>query len=512
MLQRLPIGIQDFEKLRSNNFLYIDKTEKIFDLLNGAGYYFLSRPRRFGKSLLVSTLKEIFLGKKELFKGLWIEDKIEWKSHSVVHLSFGVGGYKELGLVNYLLKKLGQVAEEHELTIESTTVGFALEELITKIYKKYNKQVVLLIDEYDKPIIDFLGKEEIPIALAHRSIMKEFYSPIKDLGSYLRFFLLTGVSKFSKVTIFSELNNLSDITLDQKYSTLLGYTEAEVLHYFVDYLKQVAIEEDISQQELIEKMRLWYNGYNFRGEEKVYNPFSILNFFDKKQFDNYWFESGTPSFLIKAIEEGNFYEMKDVEVDLLSLGNFELEDIDPVIVLFQAGYLTIKEQKPFNMFRLGYPNLEVANAMNRLLLAQYARKKITQTDNLLSKLASAFNNNDLETVFFYLNALFADIPYQIFETKKESYYHSIIFLTFKLLGYYSDAEVSTAIGRIDVVVKNENTIYVIEFKVNDTAENALQQIKDRKYAEKYTAENKTIVLIGVACNEKTIKEYLVEQL
>ena len=511
-LPRLPIGIQDFAKLRSNGFLYVDKTELIFDLLNGAGHYFLSRPRRFGKSLLVSTLKEIFLGNKEYFKDLWIEDKIEWKAYSVIHLSFGVSGYKELGLVNYLLKKIGQVAQQHQLKIESLTVGFALEELVVKLYEKYDKEVVLLIDEYDKPIIDFLGKDEIEIALAHRSIMKDFYSPIKDLGSYLRFFFLTGVSKFSKVTIFSDLNNLEDITLNKNYSTLLGYTETEVLHYFKDSFNQSAEEKKLPKQELIEKIRLWYNGYDFNGEEKVYNPFSILNFFNEQQFNNYWFESGTPSFLLKSIAKSGFYDMKDIEVSLFALGNFELSNIDPFVVLFQAGYLTIKEQKPFNMYRLGYPNLEVENSMNRLLLSQFTKKDLTQSDNLLSKLNTAFSKNDLETVFFYLNALFADIPYQIFETKKESYYHSVIFLTFKLLGYFSDAEVSTSIGRIDVVVKNETTIYIIEFKVDDTVQNALQQIKDRKYAEKYTSENKTIVLIGVACNDKTIKEYLIETL
>ena len=293
---------------------------------------------------------------------------------------------------------------------------------------------------------------------------------------------------------------------------MLGYTEKEILHYFADYISSIAKNKNISKTEILEKMRLWYNGYNFKGNKRVYNPFSILNFLEKQEFDNYWFATGTPTFLVKLIAQNYKYQIKKMATSINALEKFELTKLDLLVVLFQTGYFTLKQHLEENMYLLDYPNREVERSMNQLLLAEYTKKETTETTNLSYKLKVSFDKNELDKVFVYLNALFADIPYQIFEAKRESYYHSIIFLTFKLLGYYSDAEVSTSIGRVDVVVKNETTIYVIEFKVNDTAENALEQIKDRKYAEKYVSENKTIMLIGVACNEKTIKEYLVERI
>ena len=345
--------------------------------------------------------------------------------------------------------------------------------------------------------------------------MKNFYSPIKSLDPHLRFFFLTGVSKFSKVSIFSDLNNLNDISLGNNFADLLGYTESEVLHYFSNYIKITAKTNGISEEELLQEIRLWYNGYNFKGSEKVYNPFSVLNFFDKQEFNNYWFETGTPTFLVKLVIQGGYYDMQNIEASLSSLGKFELRDLSPIAMLFQTGYLTLKENLVFDIYRLGYPNKEVANSLEQLLLAEYAKKQTTETTSLLYQLKVNFDNNKLDKVFIHLNSLFASIPYQIFETKKESYYHSIIYLTFKLLGYYTQSEVSTSEGRIDAVVQAQNFIYILEFKVSDTAQNALQQIKDKKYADKYKMEKengKQIFLIGVACNEKTITDYLVEEI
>jgi len=511
-MKKLPIGIQSFKKLRENDFLYVDKTEHIFELVTKSQVYFLSRPRRFGKSLLVSTLKELFSGNRYLFKDLWIEDKIEWKKYPVVHFEFAKAGYKQIGLDNYLLLAMKKVASEHDLEINSTTVGFALEELIRKLYKKYNQQVVLLIDEYDKPIIDFLGKDEIEIAIKNREIMKEFYSPIKSLDNELRFFFLTGVTRFSKVSIFSDLNHLLDISLTPFSATLLGYTEEEILHYFNDYIKKVAKNKNIKETELIEMMRLWYNGYNFKGEIKVYNPFSVLSFFRHQEFNNYWFETGTPTFLVKLVAEGGYYDFKNIKTNLPALGNFDITHLTPIAILFQTGYLTLKEHIVANAYRLDYPNKEVENSMVQLLLDEYARKDTDQTTNLLLQLKENFENNDLESVFIDLNALFSDIPYQIFDAKKEKYYHSIVFLTFKMLGYYAISEVSTSRGRIDAVVETESTIYILEFKVNNTAQNALEQIKEKKYADKYLNQNKKITLIGISFEGKGIKEYVTEEL
>ena len=369
----------------------------------------------------------------------------------------------------------------------------------------------MLIDEYDKPIIDFLGKDETNIALENREIMKNFYSSIKSLDNELRFFFLTGVTRFSKVSIFSDLNHLVDISLTPFCANLLGYTEEEILYYFDTHIKKVAKEQSINEKELIEKMRFWYNGYDFKGETRVYNPFSVLSFFLHQEFNNYWFETGTPTFLIKLVAEGGYYDMKNIKTKISALGNFDIINLNPVAVLFQTGYLTLKGHIADNVHNLGYPNREVENSMVQLLLDEYTKKQTDQTTNLLFQLKENFDNNDLESVFTDLNALFSDIPYQIFDAKKEKYYHSIVFLTFKMLGYYAVSEVSTSKGRIDVVVETENHIYILEFKINDTAQNALQQIKENNYADKYH-QKKKIILIGVSFEAKAVKEYVIEEL
>ena len=513
-MKKLPIGIQDFEKLRTNGFMYIDKTKEIFNLVDGAGYYFLSRPRRFGKSLLVSTLKEIFSGNKELFKDLWIEDKIEWKKYPVIHLDFSNANYKSLGLEKAIQERLDYQANLHEISLERKAISDKLEELVRKLHTKFNERVVILIDEYDKPIIDFLGKDEIHIAEENRNIMKTFYSPIKGLDAHLRFFFLTGVSRFSKVSIFSDLNNLIDLTLNPLAKTLLGYTQEELEYYFADYIKHVSSSKQTSEIELKNQIREWYNGYNFRGTEKVYNPFSIINFMADGEFNNYWFETATPSFLIKLTAEGGYYDIKNERSDLDSLANFEIRNLDPIAVLFQTGYITLKEHIIRNTYALGYPNAEVELSMIKLLLAEYSKRNTRQTVNTLILMKEHFDKNELDKVFVYLNSLFASIPNQIFEAKIESYYHSIIYLTFKLLGYYTQAEVSTSEGRIDALVQNDKYIYVLEFKIGNTAKSAIKQIKTKKYAEKYKTEKqngKEVYIIGVACNEKTITDYLIEE-
>jgi hypothetical protein len=514
-MKELPIGIQSFSELRKYDFLYIDKTEAIFNLVKGSKVHFLSRPRRFGKSLLVSTLKELFLGNKELFKGLFIEDKIEWETFPVIHLDFAKSDYKQLGLEKSIELRLEDQAKLYDISLETETISNQFEELIRKLYKKFDKRVVLLIDEYDKPIIDFLGKDEIHIAIENRDIMKNFYTPIKSLDNYLRFFFLTGVSKFSKVSIFSDLNHLSDLTVDSRFSSLVGYTQKELEYYFDDYIDLLAEKNDLDKKETLDKLRQWYNGYSWTGEERVYNPFSVMNALQKSNFNNYWFETGTPTFLTKLMAENQYYDMDNTIMDLLTLGNFNITNIEPVTVLFQTGYLTLLEEIETNVYSLGYPNKEVKNSMLKMLLNSFTYQMEGFAIPLVVRLKHALQKADFDTIFMYLKSLFAKVPYQIFEQHKESYYHSIIFLTFELLGYYADAEVNTSIGRIDAVVRTEKYIFVFEFKVSDTAEKALQQIKDRKYYEKYLSEKeegKTIYLIGVACQEKTITDYLIEEM
>ncbi len=517
-MQKLPLGIQSFRELRTNDYLYVDKTKQILELIETSKVYFLSRPRRFGKSLLVSTLKELFLGNKELFKGLFIEDKIEWKKFPVIHLDFAKSNYKKLGLELAIKERLTYQADLYEIELTKNTISSQLEELIRKLKEKYNQKVVLLIDEYDKPIIDFLGEETVHIAEENRDIMKEFYSPIKSLDDELQFFFLTGVSRFSKVSIFSDLNHLNDITLTRLGHTLVGYTEQEVYDYFEENINQIAKEKNSTQTEIKAAIRDWYNGYSFRGE-KLYNPFSILSFMIDREFNNYWFTTGTPTFLVKLMREEQYYDMDNTIMDLQTLSSFDITNMQPVTVLFQTGYLTLIEEKRMNVYKLGYPNREVKNSMLNMLLNSYTHNKEGFAIPLAIQIEEAFVAQDFETLFIHFNTLFAKIPYQIFEQHKESYYHSVVFLTFELLGFYINSEVSTSKGRIDAVVKTEKAIFVLEFKVNGTAEDAIQQIKEKGYADKYKSENqkvnnkgKKIYLIGVSFKDKGIDNYLIEEL
>ncbi|NJL14123.1 MAG: ATP-binding protein [Microscillaceae bacterium] len=511
-MKKLPIGIQDFKELREKGFLYVDKTPLIYEMVSGSKAYFLSRPRRFGKSLLVSTLKELFCGNQALFQDLWIEDKIDWIAHPVVHLSFAKGDFRVVGLRAYLQAMLKEIAQEKEVDFPfspTDRLGGAVEWLIKKLHQKYEAQVVLLIDEYDKPIIDFLSQDELPIAEQNREIMKEFYSPLKDLDPHLRFFFLTGVSKFSKMSVFSELNNLYDLSLSRIGETLLGYTEAELELYFEERIAQIAQNQRRTVAQMRQDIREWYNGYSFGGE-RLYNPFSILNFMMDQKFNNYWFETGIPTFLVKQMAERQYYDVSEIEMDSLSLGSFDISNIHPLVVLFQTGFLTLKERTFLDVYRLGYPNMEVRNTMLRMLLAEYAHTDSIGSNALVVEMKRSFEQDDLEGFFTHLNGLFAKIPYQIFEERKESYYHAIIFLTFTLLGFYAEAEVSTARGRIDALVRTARHLYIFKFKVNERAEKALEQIKTKGYAEKYAAEGRQIFLIGVACNQKMIEEYVVE--
>ncbi|WP_338764562.1 AAA family ATPase [Bernardetia sp. ABR2-2B] len=408
-MQKLPIGIQSFEKIRTENYLYVDKTEHIYSLLDSAGYYFFSRPRRFGKSLLISTLKEIFLGKKELFKGLFIEDKIEWNKYPVLHFNWTEIDYKTLGLEKTIEENLFYQASLYEIKLESKTIHSQLQELVRKLHKKYNQQVVLLIDEYDKPIIDFLSDEQIHIAEENREIMKNFYSPIKSLDNELRFFFLTGVSRFTKVSVFSDLNHLKDITLTRLGYSLVGYTEPEVHTYFDNYITKIAKEKEITEEELKQEIRSWYNGYSFGGE-RLYNPFSVLNFIDDREFNNYWFATGTPTFLVKLMQKGNYYDMDNQIMDLQTLGSFDIAEMQPITILFQTGYLTLIEKLDMNVYRLGYPNKEVKNSMLNMLLSTYTYQQKGYSVPLVFELKQAFLHQDFEKLFIHFTTLFAKIP------------------------------------------------------------------------------------------------------
>lgn len=365
----LPIGIQDFEKLRTDNLLYVDKTQYIHRLLNTAGYFFLSRPRRFGKSLTLSTIRAIFEGKRELFNGLWIEDQWDWsKVHPVIHLSFSSIGYRTLGLEAAITAELQVMSETLGIALQAKTIDRQFDELIRKLAQRDGK-IVLLIDEYDKPLIDYL--DDIPLAKANQQVMKTFYSVLKDSDPYLQFLMITGVSKFSKVSIFSDLNHLFDLTLDRHYAALTGYTQAELEHYFAPYMPEVEDYQGITQPELLDKLRDWYNGYSWDGRTRVYNPFSILNFFSAGDFRNFWFETGTPTFLPKLMKAQNMLDVDQVELDEMGFSTYDIEKLQVLPVLFQTGYLTIQAKLEYGLYRLGYPNREVRAAMLTYLIAEH---------------------------------------------------------------------------------------------------------------------------------------------
>ncbi len=509
-MQKYPIGIQDFKSLREGGYLYIDKTKEIANLLETGKYYFLSRPRRFGKSLLISTLEAVFLGQKEFFEGLWIEDKITWKTYPVIRLDFSAMEYDQQPLDQAIYRNLQLISKKYQLDIQGDNIKDYFNQLITKLSAKHGK-VAILIDEYDKPIIDFLDKEHLPKAQRNRSILKQFYSVIKSLDAHLHFFFLTGVSKFSKVSIFSDLNHLNDITMHIQFSKLVGYTQEELENYFPKEIEQLANIEQVSIQEMYQKIKVWYNGYRWNNRsETVYNPFSILNLMSHQNFSNFWFETGTPTFLVKLLKEKQLYKLENLTVKVEALRTYEIENLAVYALMFQTGYLTIARQPHHFIYELKYPNLEVKQSFEHHLLTSYANQH--HAGGLCYQIAEAFQKNELETVEYYFKNLLAEIPYPIFDAKQEKYYQAIFYLALKLIGVYIEAEVHTNIGRMDAVIQNENTIYIIEFKVNQSAEVAIQQIHDRKYYEKYQNSGKKIALIGMNCYDKTVKEWLIEWL
>jgi len=498
-MKRLPLGIQDFRKLREENLLYIDKTEDIYRLIQSGYYYFLSRPRRFGKSLLLSTLQEIFLGSKELFKGLWIENKIEWVEHPVVHISFNAIGYKDLGLERAIDRELDYNARKYGLALESEGISGKFRELLERLAAR-DKKVVLLIDEYDKPIVDYI--DEIEKADKQREILKNFYSIIKNADSYIRFFFVTGVSKFSRVSLFSDLNNLQDITLLRKFATITGYTQQELEHYFEDRIELIAETENMSAAALKEKIAAWYNGYSWDGSRRLYNPFSALSFFSAEQFQNFWWHTGTPSFLIKLLRKGMHYQLEGIKAGESIFESYTLDNLEFRSLLFQTGYLTIHSVSKLGTFTMGYPNKEVRDSMYQHLLGAFREGSSVDSNPLVEHIINALYAKDITAFIKHIDTLFESLPYQIFITDRESFFHAILHVAFHLAGIHIESEVSTAKGRVDTVVHTDANVYVIEFKLDQSADEALAQIRRRRYGGKYLDQGKEVIAIGINFSSK----------
>lgn len=500
MPQKYPIGIQSFEEIRTGNFLYIDKTEYVYQLVEGSKSYFLSRPRRFGKSLFVNTIEALFHGKKDLFKGLFIEDKWNWEqTNPVIKISFSNIDHKELGLSKAIKTELRSLAKKNGFELESESNGLMFRELIETIFEKQGK-VVVLIDEYDKPIIDYLG-EDTAKALENQSILKGFYSILKDADDYLRMVFITGVSKFSRVSIFSDLNNLRDLTTNKQFAGVCGITQNELENSFSEELKLYDRE----------KIKLWYNGYTWDLDIKVYNPFSLLNFFTEQgEFKNYWFVTGTPTFLINLSKTRQFVDFEGITLYLEELGAYGIEKIDLVPLMFQTGYLTLKKQNEDDSYELDYPNLEVRRSFLSVLANAYIQDEGNSGAVLANKLKQCLEVGDLEKVQQILNTLFKSIPYTLWQKENEHFYHAIIHLIFKILGIYVDSEVQTSDGRMDALVRLEKYVYCFEFKLDESAEMALEQIEKKGYLTPYLHQNKKCIGIGVnfSKEEKKVKEFL----
>ncbi len=517
-MKSLPVGIQTFRKIIKNNQLYVDKTEYIYNLITNEdiSFYFLSRPRRFGKSLLISTLEEIFLGNKELFSDLWIYDKYDWKKYPVIRLDFaGINSSTPDVFKQSISNLIVRIGKKYDINLDKSSDYKENFSILIEEMGKIEK-VVILIDEYDKPIVDFI--EDLRTVEQNKQILKSFYVTLKTCDQYIKFAFLTGVSKFSRVSVFSDLNNLTDLTLDKNYSKMLGYTQAELEYYFDDRIKILAEEIELSFEETKKELKTWYNGYSWDGINFVYNPFSILNVLKDKQINNYWFMSGTPTFLIKLLKskEIDIQSLEDFKASKELLDSFEIENINIQSLLFQTGYLTIKEIKnpksPFKKYILNYPNMEVKESLLNNILKSFTES--SQDDRVkMDDLVECINNNDLDMFFKIIFDMFAHIPHEIFMKDKEAYYHSIIYIILTLIGVRIGVEIETNKGRIDAVIETLNNIYIMEFKLN-YVNNAINQIEEKKYYEGYLLSKKPVYLVGVSFDPKdrNIKEWKSELL
>ncbi len=499
MKKRLPISISEFREIREGNYIYVDKTKILYELTQGK-QYFLSRPRRFGKTLLISTLEQLFLGNKELFQDTWIATSdYQWQHYPVIRLNFsGMSHDSGKNFEHDLLGKLMRIGDDHNINLsEQQTISGRLTALMEQLSKV--NPVVILIDEYDHPLISNVAEKELPIAQEIQRVMQSFFATVKATEPYMRFCFLTGVSRFSKTSIFSGLNNLRDITFNPLAADLLGYTQQELEHYFNDYVIDLAQDESASVADTYAKLKTWYNGYRFSDKTiKVYNPFSIINVLGDKKFIDYWFGSGTPGFLIKLLPNyGQELEnLATTTFDANTLrSSFEVGKLRLDLLLYQTGYVTISNYDD-DVYSLDFPNQEVRTAFNLHLLSYLADKDIVAIGQIARQIKKALKICDLQKVFEHLQSLFANLPYQL-HNKRESYYHSMIHTFFYTLNLSVTSEHSTSRGRSDLVLETAKYIYIFEVKLDTSPQDALDQIETQKYYEPFLQLNKKIVLVGI---------------
>ncbi|MBQ8014284.1 MAG: AAA family ATPase [Treponema sp.] len=503
----LPIGIQDFEKLRRGNYLYVDKTNFVYELASLSTPFFLSRPRRFGKSLLLSTLEAYFLGKKDLFKGLAIE-KLEknWVEYPVIKISFGADNYPDLNcLISLENSVLSEYEKKYDVAVSDSRAAPRLKNIIKSACEKTGKQVVILIDEYDKPILDALYTD---YEEQNRQELRSFYSPLKDCDQYIRFLFITGITKVSHVNIFSGLNQLNDISLDKKYSSICGISESELVEYFMPEIAALAEEQEMSLEETKSKLAQMYDGYHFtHNVEGVYNPFCLLKCFSANDFGSYWFESGTPSLLVKTLQN------QPLELTTIINGRKAKEDqfknYDPdsknmLPVIYQSGYLTIKDfDKEKRIYTLDFPNREVEDGVINILLKKFVTVPYDDLGLAIGNLCDALELHDLDQAMNIIKSAIADLPTVVKKDMCENYYESVTHLMFRMTGWRVVSELQNVCGRSDVVVASKDSVFIFELKMDkgrafeEVAEEALAQIDANGYSQRFSVNGKKMYKVAL---------------
>ena len=518
----LPISVQSFEILRTNNCIYVDKTAYVYRLVHDVAQFFLSRPRRFGKSLLLSTLKSYWEGKKELFAGLAIEkleadNKDAWKQYPVLYFDLNGEDYSATPVETVLIDHLKTWEEIYGITDNSETLGGRFKNLLVKVSQKTGLRCVVLVDEYDKPLLDLVDKPEMQEH--NKSVFKGFFSNLKSCNDYIQFVFITGVTKFHKVSIFSDMNQLKDISLNEDFSGICGITESELRESFAPEISAMAQKNKITEEECLAQLKQQYDGYRFHHNGVgVYNPFSLINALGDKEFGSYWFETGTPSFLVKKIRDMDFDLRKFTDHTIYAnaslMKDYSADNPDPTPILYQSGYLTIVDYDPEDCeYTLAFPNNEVKYGFLQNLMPEYFTDCSSGSGIDIFTFRRYIKKGDLENIRKVLTALFARITYTSSNATFEHYFQTVIYLVFTLLGQSAECEMHTFSGRIDCRVQTKNFIYLFEFKRDESAEAALQQINDKDYTLPFIADSRKLYKIGVSFDseKRILSDWKVEE-
>lgn len=503
---KFPIGIQSFESLRSEGFVYVDKTALVKKLVSEGKCYFLSRPRRFGKSLLMSTIEAYFKGKKHLFEGLAMAElETEWKEYPVLHLDLNAKPYTKLqDLYDLLDDQLTFYERQYDSVATDKSPEGRFRQLIRSAKQKTGRGAVVLVDEYDKPILQAIGNE--PLQDEFRNALKAFYGVLKSADADLRFTLLTGVTKFGKVSVFSDLNNLKDISTSPHFHDICGISEAELHRFFDCQVENLATENKQTKDEAYGELKRRYDGYHFcENTDGLYNPFSLLWTLSENKYGNYWFSTGTPTYLVELLKKNDFHleDFSNLEVSQDELDSIHQADINPIPVLFQSGYLTIKDyQERFKLYVLDFPNEEVREGFVKFLLPYYTKLKEQQTQTLISKFILSLERGDADTFMQLMQSLMAGTPYELIR-ELENHYQNVMFIITRLMGFYVQAEYRTSNGRIDLMIGTDKYVYIIELKFNGSAEEALAQIDTKNYSLPFAIDDRQIIKIGANVSGET---------